>query len=1136
MKTNEIAINEQVFNFLITGHFRANDLESANGMLDIMQQAGMEPSVETYRAFLNGYAEKGDMEGVKETMKKVADNGLTLTPNILFDVLLTLAKGGYTKEASEILPSIQKFPGYSTEAMSCAIHLATLAQDDLAYQVFEAIGKPVVYDKGDAKLGRFLIRAMVRAERPPEKLSTMLQKMNEAEFNSDTIAITAQMAYLNKQTDFALKILDYMKKEGHTIRTHFFWPAICQYRDKGEKDKLKAVVKYMGDACEGKEDKYQTLEDYIIPAFIQLGVPENKLLAELKDTGSLTQNSEMVNFGLTMNLLKTKGVDEALSFAEKNPCYILYGALKPVLVPLYKRTRDLEAVFKVLKFANEEGASPNLAQETNGWFVMDFLQNTSVKDGGEALFLGMKNKGLKIPKTDVEEVKSLCKRLNIELSPEASEALNSLGSDLATQSTRTRQQGSLMQLGDKSKKHLEDLLQKYPGNKAVQKYLLGKYCQDGDTEKAAELKASLDATGFVYSDYQLRQLSFMESVHSENLQAAESYLTQLKTQFPEYSNYIRALINVSALKIKDLRAEEALTDLQEYCEKNTSSIAEQKFSESYMLQDDCIRILNALSESKQTDLARSFLKLFFDGGLVRSGTASILRTYLDIFIKNDDMDGAIEALDFITTTYTKTVPSNELMKMLIQKEDPERLQKVVDLLTPLRGEMNVLHQLMISFVECGHIKKARKIVETPGLRAVMNVLVLACGQFVHERRLKELEDLVSVTKNLFAVDRDEMLFQKLRYHALEKDWSKALNVLIDYEEEGIQPRARTLRYLAKALEGDGQPVPFDIPQHMSAEKAQEEFDEAERFPFSTVEQKALALIKNGGCTAVIDIKKDLDQSDDKKQAKKFIPTLISALVDKKHFRDIGKLILELSKAGEIETLEELKTHSYPEEVIRGIQRRLLHTYVDSNRGEEILSYLESNPSEVDMYFSWVGIQNLTENYPQLMERVEKLAELTAEQKSFKLTNLLWSQYFCQDDTSKAEAILKKHPEMLETLRVANVCSHAMRTKDEEKLLQVADIVKGNEGALKIVYRNLLMLHSYNDNADGILKVIEKLAEEKLTTDILNVKNRNKLIEVFQSQNKPIPSQLAFVQQKDSSPKSSESSSSSSDDEAKSAGR
>lgn len=28
----------------------------------------------------------------------------------------------------------------------------------------------------------------------------MLQKMNEAEFNNDTIAITAQMAYLNKQT------------------------------------------------------------------------------------------------------------------------------------------------------------------------------------------------------------------------------------------------------------------------------------------------------------------------------------------------------------------------------------------------------------------------------------------------------------------------------------------------------------------------------------------------------------------------------------------------------------------------------------------------------------------------------------------------------------------------------------------------------------------------------------------------------------------------------------------------------------------------------------------------------------------------------------------------------------------------
>lgn len=38
--------------------------------------------------------------------------------------------------------------------------------------------------------------------------------------------------------------------------------------------------------------------------------------------------------------------------------------------------------------------------------------------------------------------------------------------------------------------------------------------------------------------------------------------------------------------------------------------------------------------------------------------------------------------------------------------------------------------------------------------------------------------------------------------------------------------------------------------------------------------------------------------------------------------------------------------------------------------------------------------------------------------------------------------------------------------------------------------------------------MEKLPEAGLTMDILNVKNRNKLIEVFQSQNKPIPSQVS----------------------------
>ena len=43
------------------------------------------------------------------------------------------------------------------------------------------------------------------------------------------------------------------------------------------------------------------------------------------------------------------------------------------------------------------------------------------------------------------------------------------------------------------------------------------------------------------------------------------------------------------------------------------------------------------------------------------------------------------------------------------------------------------------------------------------------------------------------------------------DYQCAMEVYTQYEEENVLPRGRTLRYLAKAMENIGQPVPFEVP-------------------------------------------------------------------------------------------------------------------------------------------------------------------------------------------------------------------------------------------------------------------------------------------------------------------------------------
>ena len=60
-----------------------------------------------------------------------------------------------------------------------------------------------------------------------------------------------------------------------------------------------------------------------------------------------------------------------------------------------------------------------------------------------------------------------------------------------------------------------------------------------------------------------------------------------------------------------------------------------------------------------------------------------------------------------------------------------RLQRLLDLSMETYGEMDALYDLAFSFIECGKMRQAKKVLDTPGLRSVM----------AETRRGELLEDL-----------------------------------------------------------------------------------------------------------------------------------------------------------------------------------------------------------------------------------------------------------------------------------------------------------------------------------------------------------------------------------------------------------
>lgn len=66
-------------------------MESAEGILGVMQQAGLEPSSETYTTLMCGYAAKGDISGISKVIENCEKKDVFLSDRDLLEVVYTLA-------------------------------------------------------------------------------------------------------------------------------------------------------------------------------------------------------------------------------------------------------------------------------------------------------------------------------------------------------------------------------------------------------------------------------------------------------------------------------------------------------------------------------------------------------------------------------------------------------------------------------------------------------------------------------------------------------------------------------------------------------------------------------------------------------------------------------------------------------------------------------------------------------------------------------------------------------------------------------------------------------------------------------------------------------------------------------------
>uniref|UniRef100_A0A670K214 Leucine rich pentatricopeptide repeat containing n=1 Tax=Podarcis muralis TaxID=64176 RepID=A0A670K214_PODMU len=336
----------------------------------------------------------------------------------------------------------------------------------------------------------------------------------------------------------------------------------------------------------------------------------------------------------------------------------------------------------------------------------------------------------------------------------------------------------------------------------VLKQLIFALCAEENMQKALEVKAKYEADMSVGGYAALIHLCCRHDNAEEAMNLKEE-LTRKDSSIALDAGKCLALVKVLS---KYGRVEDAINILKEMKEKDVpiQSISATSF----------FHIINGAAMRHDVEVVNRLLETIVSLGLAKP-TGNLCSPLVGVHLEKDDIEAAMEAVFDCYRKYGSFPRLHDVLSRLIQKGNTELLQKAMDFISQERGEMMMLYDLFFAFLNTGKYKEAKKIIETPGLRARPTRLQWFAEKCIANNQVEALESMVELTQKLFECDRDEMYYYLLKLCKVNNDWQRADAVWTKMQEENSIPRERTLRLLADILKANNQEVPFDVPERGS---------------------------------------------------------------------------------------------------------------------------------------------------------------------------------------------------------------------------------------------------------------------------------------------------------------------------------
>lgn len=783
-----------------------------------MKNAGLEPTPDTYTALLCAYAKHGKFDEILSTIDKCETSEIYLLDKDLFDVIYVLSTNGQSDKVDKLIPRLRKTAGYNQDAVNLILRLVNKGQEDVAYEILKTMPRGMRPDGQLSDTGAFFIKQLVKSNRPAEKILSICRELQQQGLNERALVIAAEVATTTGNLDIAVPILKEIQQSGMPIRQHFFWPLICTQGKVGHEGVLD-VLRLMQSEF-NLTPSGETIREFVLKNLKERNY--DNMISMLQSANVSIANAVA---SCVYDALKQSRIKDAAKLTTTYNIYYQPGLFWRPLVDALIKTQDYQSYVSILRSFYEnlprlqqirpndlDAEGENIASQSDmlGQFVMDAV--TRIRDNrAEAvhqIVSGLVDQGLTISSSYAERIQE---KLGSLLTKEISTMLDKLATgelEPVPYETRTMTNFSAEQL----EKKIEQKEAKSENVKGLYGTLLVAYYKANKVQKFEELIKKLESSDFVVSSGQYAQLIELYC-NSNDVDKALAIYKERKTKEPDFTlNDIKTIKIVHELVVGD-RIDEAIDFL------TSNKRAEKEEQErGFGYSSICWRILDLLAEKgRDVDVNRMFESMEQNNFIEVSNV--VLGPLVKVHIVNNDVQKAVSAFEALSTKYNCTPWKNDLSCKLIQMEDATSLQLLTDLSTNVHGEVNSLYDLVFSFVECGRIRQARKILETPGLRSRPQRINTACERYCKEGKSETLEALVQATKDFNHIDRHEIFYSLLLTYCKDDQPEKALGLWTKIqEEEDVTPSDQFLTTLGRYLENKGLEVPFVLPSSASNSK------------------------------------------------------------------------------------------------------------------------------------------------------------------------------------------------------------------------------------------------------------------------------------------------------------------------------